>query len=110
MEKLKINTNAITVQNETKKHFITGSTLFVESLLIIFFFKDEISLCEKFKYQCFHNLFFGSVNRTVSRLCLHYPESKSTHIVLTEERALRFSTEHETNNGINRLIIIFAMY
>ena len=37
-------------------------------------------------------------------------ESKSTHIVLTEERALRFSTEHETNNGINRLIIISAMY
>ena len=29
---------AITVQNETKKHFITGSTLFVESLLIILFF------------------------------------------------------------------------
>lgn len=38
MEKLKINTAAIIVQNETKKHFITGSTLFVESLLIIFFF------------------------------------------------------------------------
>ena len=37
-------------------------------------------------------------------------ESKSTHIVLTEERALRFNTEHEANNGINRLIIIFAMY
>ena len=37
-------------------------------------------------------------------------ESKSIHIVLTEERALRFNTEHETNNGINRLIIIFAMY
>ena len=55
MEKLKINTAAITVQNETKKHFITGSTLFVE---------------------------LGSVNRTVSRLCLHY----------------------------HRLIIIFAMY
>ena len=37
-------------------------------------------------------------------------ESKSTHIVLTDERALRFSTEeHETNNGINRLIIIFAI-
>ena len=35
MEKLKINTTAIIVQNETKKHFITGSTLFVESLLII---------------------------------------------------------------------------
>lgn len=34
-------------------------------------------------------------------------ESKSTHIVLTEERALRFNTEHEANNGINRLIIIF---
>lgn len=33
-------------------------------------------------------------------------ESKSTHIVLTEERALRFNTEHEANNGINRLIII----
>lgn len=38
MEKLEINATAITVQNETKKHFITGSTLFVESLLIIFFF------------------------------------------------------------------------
>uniref|UniRef100_UPI003FD6EE47 hypothetical protein n=1 Tax=Leyella stercorea TaxID=363265 RepID=UPI003FD6EE47 len=37
-------------------------------------------------------------------------ESKSTHIVLTEERALRFNTEHEANNGINRLIIIFAIY
>ena len=35
MEKLEINATAITVQNETKKHFITGSTLFVESLLII---------------------------------------------------------------------------
>ena len=34
MEKLKINTTAITVQNETKKHFITGSTLFVELLFI----------------------------------------------------------------------------
>lgn len=43
MEKLEINATAITVQNETKKHFITGSTLFVESLLIIFFFfKDEV--------------------------------------------------------------------
>ena len=38
MEKLEINATAITVQNETKKHFITGLTLFVESLLIIFFF------------------------------------------------------------------------
>ena len=36
-------------------------------------------------------------------------ESKSMHIVLTEEWALRFSTEHDTNNGINRLIIIFAI-
>lgn len=34
MEKLKINTTAIIVQNETKKHFITGSTLFVELLFI----------------------------------------------------------------------------
>ena len=38
MEKFEINATAITVQNETKKHFITGSTLFVELLLIIFFF------------------------------------------------------------------------
>gem|GEM_PF-765459 len=46
MEKLEINATAITVQNETKKHFITGSTLFVESLLIIFFFF-------RMKYRCY---------------------------------------------------------
>lgn len=43
MEKLKINTTAIIVQNETKKHFITGSTLFVE-LLFIFFVGYTIQL------------------------------------------------------------------
>ena len=45
-EKEKRTGNAIHVQSDTKKHFITGSNLF---------FKDEISLCEKFKNQ-------GSVN------------------------------------------------
>ena len=58
MEKLKINTTAITVQNETKKHFITGSTLFVELLLIIYFFKNEISLWS-LKTNVFITYFFA---------------------------------------------------
>ena len=47
MEKLKINTTAIIVQNETKKHFITGSTLFVELLFIFLRVIPFNSLCCK---------------------------------------------------------------
>ena len=38
-EKEKRTGNAIHVQSDTKKHFITGSTLFVELLLIIYFLR-----------------------------------------------------------------------
>ena len=43
MEKLKINTTAITVQNETKKHFITGID-FICGIVVHFFAGYTIQL------------------------------------------------------------------